>query len=143
MSPTKSPKKAVVYDTVNNVIQVKEYEELKIDTSFKSIDLKQSGVKSPASNQPSPAGRPPISQQNSPTKQVSQQNSPTKQLVSPQPNSPAVKQVLSQPNSPAIRQQQQQQQNSPVARQQVSQPSSPTKQMPRQLQQQQSPGSNF
>lgn len=116
ITPTKSAKKAVVYDTVNNVIQVKDFEELKIDTTFRT-EMKI-GVKSPTgSNQAqfSPAG-----------KQISQPNSPAMKLQS-QPNSPASKQVS--------------QQNSPVVKQVVSQPGSPTKQFSPRQQQQFSPGS--
>jgi hypothetical protein len=108
LTPTKSQKKAVVYDTVNNVIQVKEYDELKIDTSYKSIELKQGpGVKSPNSQQTSQQNSPAFkSQPNSPAvKQISQQNSPAS-AISP-------KQQISQPNSPVKQMQPRQQQFSP------------------------------
>ena len=90
LTPTKAAKKSVVYDTINNVIQVKEMEELKIDTSFKQ----QQGMKSPNSQPMSPNSQP-----MSPNKQASQANSPA---VRPQVASPAAKtpQHLSQPNSP-------------------------------------------
>lgn len=88
LSPTKAAKKAVVYDTVNNVIQVREMEELKIDTSFKQPSTP--GVRSPASQPMSPNSQPmsPSNKQNSPAVKQSSQ-----------PQSPAMKQQ-SQPQSP-------------------------------------------